>query len=176
MITFRHIDYEDLEMVGRWREKPRVTKYMATDCVYSEESQRKWFEGLVEKAMRKLTWVIECDFKPIGLINMADTSWMNRKTSWGYYIGEDDYTHLGAFIPCYFYNMIFSKRFNTIQAEVFSANKPVIAMHLLHGYEIMGVDIGGVKKNGKSHDITIMHLARETWESKKRFHHLEWKQ
>jgi RimJ/RimL family protein N-acetyltransferase len=139
---------------------------MYSDIIPDYENQLRWFN----KIDLNYYWVIEIDSTPIGVINLADIDFKNTHTSFGYYIGEQEYRFLGGMILPYFYNYIFDRfPINKIIAEVFAENEDVISIHLSHGYRRVGTLSEHVYKNEKYHDIKLLELKRKTWENLTRY-------
>ncbi|MDN3683967.1 GNAT family N-acetyltransferase [Vibrio sinaloensis] len=82
-------------------------------------------------------WIVQVNSVDVGLISLSDYDEASGTTSWGFYIGHDDYLGVGAFVPLYLYNFIFfkSSNVNKITAEVFYDNTNTIKLHTLHGYK-----------------------------------------
>jgi RimJ/RimL family protein N-acetyltransferase len=137
---------------------------MNSDVVPDYDAQLYWFNKLPQPI---LYWVIHYDDKPIGLINLADINLQHRRTSFGFYIGEDEYWYLGGFVLPYFYNFVFSTfPVNKIMAEVFADNKNVWRIHLRHGYRKIGMMDEHIYKNGEYHSMYMLELLKSDWEQK----------
>lgn len=164
-ITFSKLKADQLEMVLRWRTSEKVTKYMYSDIEYNMDNQLKWFRGVSGSNTDKY-WVISIKEVPVGLISLNQIDYTNRKTSWGYYIGNEDYRLYGGLIPPYLYNYVFSELgLNKITAEVMEGNEGVRKLHLMHGYREVGICSQHVFKNGNYHSVYIMELLKERWEN-----------
>lgn len=164
MIRFRKIEPYDLEMVGRWREKPRINAVMASQVTYNYLNQLNWYNRLFDSGYDGLNWIILDDTKPVGLICLSDFKPCLGTTSWGFYIGDDSF-NLGAMIPPYLYNKLFLEhsKIETIKAQVLFHNKKVIKLHLSHGYTIDGLE----------NDTLHMRLTKPAWSCQKRWHGLK---
>jgi UDP-4-amino-4,6-dideoxy-N-acetyl-beta-L-altrosamine N-acetyltransferase len=161
MFTFRRLRREDLELVLKWRFSPHVTRYMNTDIVPDIHSQINWFNKLPHPI---LYWIVVFDDLPIGLINLSDVNYMHGRTSFGYYIGEREYWHLGGLVLPYFYNYVFATfPIHKIVAEVFYLN-PIWRMHLTHGYRLVGTFLDHVYKNNEYHSVSVLELHKADWE------------
>ena len=134
-INFRPIDESDSEMVLNWRTSLRVTKFMVTDIEYDLNSQIKWIKSLKTR-FDYYVWIIQLNQIPIGVINLYDIDFESYSCSWGFYIGNEEYSGYGGFVPPYFYNFVFNVlSFKLINIKVFSDNLSVIKLHLKSGYE-----------------------------------------
>jgi hypothetical protein len=165
MITFRNISENDLEMIGRWREKPRIDSVMTTHYTYDPIKQKAWYDKIFNSGLECFNWIILDSDIPVGFINLQNFNRNERYTEWGWYIGADNF-FFGSIIPCYLYNMLFLKSnwIDTICAVVRSHNKSVIKLNLSYGYRIV--------KIGNDDGMVYMELDRDTWASNKRWHKL----
>ena len=97
MFKFIKLREEHLEMVLNWRTKESVTRYMNTDIEYNLYCQKKWFDNISNSKTEKY-WVIAFKGKSIGLISLNDIDYYNKRTRWGFYIGEEEYRMYGAIV------------------------------------------------------------------------------
>lgn len=163
MIRFIKLREEHLEQVLEWRTKEDVTQFMNTDIDKDMEKQRAWFRK-ISNSTTDFYWVIEIKEKPVGVISLNNIDYVNRRTSWGFYIGEEKYRLYGGIIPPYFYNYIFSKfDFHKITAEVMEGNDNVLKLNLFHGYRLVGVYKDHILKNGSYRDLNLLELLKEDW-------------
>jgi len=163
MFEFVRLEEQYLELVLRWRTSESVTRYMFTDIEYDLSRQRQWFDRLSNSTDKY--WLIKLKGMPIGLISLNGLDYANKRTSWGYYIGEDQYRMYGGLIPPYLYNFVFDHmKLNKIIAEVMEGNDSVIKMHRMHGYRDVGTYKEHIFKYGRYHDTHIMELLKEQWE------------
>lgn len=150
-------------MILKWRTRKDITKYMNTDIEYNIENQRKWFEYIKNDPNNKY-WVINFKEKPIGLIYLSDIDYSNKKTYWGYYIGEEKFKIYGSLIPKYLFFYVFAKMgFNKILAEVMEGNEKVLKLDKLLGFNFVGVLKNHIFKDGKYHNIYLLELLKENW-------------
>lgn len=163
MIRFIKLRESHLEQVLEWRTREDVTKFMNTDIDKDMDKQRVWFKKISESQTDKY-WLIEIKDISIGLISLNDIDSINKRASWGYYIGEEEYRLYGGIIPTYFYNYIFSKYdFHKIIAEVMDGNENVLKLNTLHGYRLVGIYKDHICKNGSFFDINVLELLRDDW-------------
>lgn len=169
VFTFRSMNTDDLPMVLRWRASDDINQVMLTEVTYDLAKQRLWFDSVSNDSSCRY-WIIEHDKHPIGVLNQSDIHPVHKRCSWGFYIGESDYKHLGGLIPPYFYNHVFlTSDILKLTAEVLSNNAKVMKLHRLHGYRSVGVYQSHIKKNDQWFDLHLFELAKDTWLSKKRF-------
>lgn len=163
MIRFIKLQEEHLEKVLEWRTQEDVTRFMNTDIEKDLNKQKEWFKKISDSQTDKY-WIIEIKGMPVGLLSLNDIDFVNKRASWGYYIGEEKYRLYGGIIPTYFYNYIFSKYdFHKITAEVMAGNDNVLKLNLLHGYRHIGTYKDHVFKNGSFFDIHMLELLKDHW-------------
>lgn len=169
MIRFIKLREAHLEQVLSWRTQEDVTKFMNTDIVKDMDNQREWFRR-VSNSLTDKYWVIVIKGNLVGVISLNSIDYINKRTSWGYYIGEEKYRLYGGIIPAYFYNYIFGKYgFNKITAEVMEGNSNVIKLNLFHGYRMVGVYKEHILKNGSYSDLNLMELLKKDWTKQIKF-------
>jgi len=163
MITFRTISEDDIEMIGRWRQKPRIDSMMSTHYTYDPIKQKEWYDKIFGPGLDCFHWIILDSDRPVGFLNLQKFDKDRRYTEWGWYIGEDDF-NFGSIIPCYLYNLLFnvSNLVDTIGAVVKKTNRNVIKLHLCHGYRLVKID----------YDMVYLELDKDTWLDNKRWHNL----
>jgi UDP-4-amino-4,6-dideoxy-N-acetyl-beta-L-altrosamine N-acetyltransferase len=169
MITFHEVEVDDAERILRWRMSQRVTKFMNTDVEFNLDNQRQWLESSYGKK-HYYHWIIKIEGRPVGLINVCDYDPVNKTSSWGFYIGDDDSVGYGAFIPPMLYNFLFYQlKVENIEVEVFYNNLSVIGLHQLHGYKFLPSKDRVIDKNGREILLVAMNLSSADWVSNKRF-------
>jgi len=169
MIRFIKLKEEHLEQVLEWRTQEDVTRFMNTDIEKDMDKQREWFRR-ISNSETDVYWIIEIREKPVGVISLNNIDDVNKRTSWGFYIGEEKYRLYGGIIPPYFYNYIFSTYdFHKITAEVMEGNSNVIKLNLLHGYRMVGVYKDHILKKGLFVDLNLLELLKEDWLKLKKF-------
>lgn len=157
---------DDLEQIMHWRMKPEVTKYMYTDPVLTLETQEKWFDSIKNDASVKY-WMIKIDGVKIGVINLRDIDYINRRCTWGYYIGDNSFRGRGiaSTLECNIYDYVFNiLNLNKFWCEVFSFNEKVISIHERFGSIIEGTLKQHIYKNGEFFDIVMMAITKDRWE------------
>ncbi len=161
---------DDAETIMRWRLKPRVTRYMRTDIEDDIDAQKKW---LIETNRREdyYHWLVCIGSRDlaIGFINIELLP--ENRATWGFYIGEDDFLNIGAFIPPYLYNHLFFKRkISILIAEVVPENVSLLKLHKMHGYKTMKIKKKAFSKNGEDFDLSVLELNSERWAQMSHYH------
>ena len=168
MFEFKRMREENLEMVLNWRLKPFVKHYLFTDVENNLEKQKNWFKKISTNPTYRY-WVIFMSGIPIGLVNLANLDFFNKRTNASYYIGEEKFLQFGGVVLPYFYNHIFLELgINKVHGEVIEGN-PILKIHLMHGYRLVGTMKDHVYKNDQLNNIHIVELMKDDWIKNKRF-------
>ncbi len=166
-IKLRNIREDDLEKIMYWRMKPNVTKYMYTDPVLTLEGQKKWFKSISEDPTCHY-WVIDVDGVGIGVLGIIDIDYDNKRCSWIWYIGEDDYRGKGIAkkIQLNLYDhVVYTLGLNRLYSQILTMNTHEIAnVHEPMGYIVEGVLKQHAYKNGEFLDVTMMGITKDHWE------------
>lgn len=165
MVILRNLVEKDQKMIKDWRMMPEVTKYMYTDPVITEESQKIWFRSIKYDQTVKY-WIINYDDKDIGLLNINNIDNKNLRCDWAYYIADESMRGkgIGKLIECNIYDYLFyTLNLRKVCCEVFAFNKKVIMLHEKFGAEIEGIRKKHIYKNGKEYDIVEMAILKEKW-------------
>lgn len=163
MISFRKLREEHLEQVLQWRTQEDVTRFMNTDIEQDMKKQVDWFTKVTDSVTEKY-WIIEVKNHPVGLIYLTDIDFVNLRTSWGFYIGEEEYRIYGGLIPPYLYNYVFLELgLHKITAEVMCDNTNVIKLNKLHGCREVGIYKDHIYKRERFHDVMMMELLKCDW-------------
>ncbi len=166
-LCLRRICEEDLEKIMHWRMTPEVTKYMYTDCQLTLDGQRKWFNKIM-RSKEDIYWIIQMDGVDIGLINMTDIDYQNKRCAWAYYIADTSFRGRGIAtrLECNIYDFAFGTlKLNKVCCEVFCFNEKVISIHQKFGADIEGKRKEHICKNGQYYDIVQMGINKEKWQS-----------
>jgi RimJ/RimL family protein N-acetyltransferase len=161
-VTFVRPTRDDAALMLGWRSQPRVTEFMKTDFTQPLEAQVAWLEACETRTDYE-HWLACYKGEKFGFINI---SWHDgrREADWGYYIGEESRTLLGATVPAYFYNHVFFELgLSAVYANVAEPNVGVLRLHRSHGYEDVGRIEKGIDKPALTCDLLRLRLAAETW-------------
>ena len=166
-IKFREIRINDAERILNWRTKERITRYMGSDINVSVKEQKEWIDDCYNKD-DYYHWMVTTNNIDIGTICIKNINLENNSTSWGFYIGDDNYLGYGGFIPPHFYNWVFNNlNLNEIKAYVFEDLKNVIGLHKTHGYEYINKENKLIIKNNRQIKVIAMTLKKEYWNFKR---------
>lgn len=166
-IKLRKIRISDLEKIMEWRMKPSITKYMNTDPMLTLEGQKIWLRKIQSDETCEY-WVIEVDGIGIGVLGIIDIDYKNKRCSWIWYIGEDDYRGKGIAkkIQLNLYDYVFYHMgLHRLYSHILSFNDHEINnVHIKCGYEVEGCMKDHIYKNGEFVDVTVMGITSDRWE------------
>jgi len=162
--ALRPMTEADLELVLSWRNSKRIRDISYTDHVISMAEHRAWF---VRTAQDKssLHFIFEYTGRPIGVVNITKINHEDKSCTWGFYLGETNLPKgCGSAMGFFALECMFERMFmHDITGEAFAFNEESLAFHKRLGFVEESRKIGGIVKNGKSEDIIIMRLSKESW-------------
>lgn len=164
-LALRRITLIKLEKIMYWRMSPEVTQYMFTDPELTLEKQKIWFER-INKDPSVSYWIINVNNIDIGVINLYDIDWNNKRCFWAYYIGDSSFRGMGIarHLECNIYDYVFLKLgMNKLCGEVLVFNEKVIEIHKKFGSEIEGIFKQHIYKKGRFIDVVRMAILKEKW-------------
>ena len=111
-------------------------------------------------------WLISYNGKNIGLVNIADIDYTNKRCTVGYYIGEKDFVGLGTmFLPPVYDYVFYKIKLNKIYGEFLDGNNLILGIHKYHGWRNVGVYKNHVIKSGKYFDVHLVELLSTEWKN-----------
>lgn len=157
------MEEQHLELVLEWRTSEHVTQYMYTDIEKNIDNQQKWFNR-ISQDNSQYYWIIQYKDQPIGLISLNQIDRVHKKATFGYYIGDLNYSIIAGRIHPYLYNFAFFKLdLNKLYAEVLEGNDGMMKMHLHYGFSHRATFQEHIYKYGKFHDVEYFELLASTW-------------
>ena len=169
-IRLRAIEPEDLALMVKWRNDPKVYQYFYEHEPLSLHMQKAWFENFLRKTDEK-TWIIEVieTGEHIGMVGITSIDWRNRRAEYGRLLIYPEKYHKGgygaeteALVLRYVFDHMNMNRF---ECEVFVSNENVIGLHKASGFKIEGILRQYVFKNGHYQDVVQMAILREEFYS-----------
>ena len=168
-ISFCALTREYLPTVYEWRRSNFVSQFMLTDVSDKYSNHVQWFDE-VASSSTCIYWVIKLGQVPVGIANLAEINWDKLECSAGYYIGDKNYTALGALPLPYLYNYVFiCLGFKRLFGQVREENYNIRRIHKMHGYrESAPYTCDGLRGSQEIRVISVELLARD-WLSKKQY-------
>ncbi len=164
-VKFRNIKLEDLEKVRTWRMKEEVSKYMYTDPDISADDQISWYKRVCNDDTKKY-WLINIDGVDVGVVNLYDIDYTNKRASWAYYIGDENIRGkgIGKIMELNVLNYVFEAMgFNKLCCEVLKENSFVVGLHEKYGSKIEGIRRQHALKRGTYMDVVEMGILQSEW-------------
>jgi UDP-4-amino-4,6-dideoxy-N-acetyl-beta-L-altrosamine N-acetyltransferase len=165
MIGLRDVCESDKPTLWRWRNKPEVRAYMYTDHEISEEEHDAWFARALADPTRRY-WIITCDGRDVGLVNLYEINPRQQTCSWAFYLGEEGLRGrgVGSHVEFAVLSHVFDRmNFRKLWCEVLATNDPVIRMHTKFGFQHEGTFRAHVLKQGTPADVVRLGILREEW-------------
>ena len=167
-IQIRAVEYEDLPLMAKWRNDPKVYRYFYEHEPLSLVMQKAWFEKLLQKPDARL-WIVETleAHEAIGTVGLVHIDWRNRRAEYGQLlIYPEEYRHGGygseveSLILRYFFDHM---NMNRLQGEVFTENENVLALHRKFGFKQEGLFRQYIFKEGRYRDVVYIAMLREDY-------------
>lgn len=170
LVSFREVLEEDAGKILRWRLMPRVADQMTTVVPPDLELQKKWIRNR-RSLPSYYHWIIQISNADSGLLSLTNFVFSSSSASWGFYIGEDKALGLGAVVPPYFYNWVFSTLgIDRLDVEVYEKNATVLAIHEFHGFRRVPSKDRVALKGGLDWPLVALTLSKSEWQERERFH------
>jgi len=163
MLKYICLKEEHAKLILRWRMMPHITKFMLTDIEEDFEKHKRWLKSVINNESCKY-WLISFESKYIGLVNLSEIDYRNKRCKTGYYIGEIEFIGLGALFLPPVYDYVFTKlKLNKIYGEVLDSNELILGIHKYHGWRNVGTFKNHVYKSGKYYDVHLIELLGSDW-------------
>ena len=169
MVTLREVQAADADTILAWRNCAEVSRYMFTDQVITPEQHATWFQRVSDDRRHKL-WIIVAESKNVGLANLYDIDWDNRRCYWGSYIADPGQRGrgIGSATELLVLSFVFDRLLlNKLNCEVLSFNTMAIAVHMKFGFTKEGLLRQHVYKSGRYHDVVSLGVLRQEWQERK---------
>jgi UDP-4-amino-4,6-dideoxy-N-acetyl-beta-L-altrosamine N-acetyltransferase len=156
-------------MVREWRNRPEVAKYMFSDHVITPEEQEAWFHKISHDQGYKI-WIIVCDGVDVGLANLYNIDFRNSRCYWGSYVAAPALRGkgIGSFVEFLVLTYVFDHlQLHKLCCEVMAFNRSAIDVYRSFGFKEEGVLRDHVFKAGSRHDVVVLGILREEWESQR---------
>lgn len=136
-ITLRRLTEDKIELVRRWRNDPKISKFMEFRDYITAEMQVAWFQKINND--QNYYYIIVFEGEEIGLINIRDVDRINGTGEPGMFIWEDKYLNSDISFRAIFTLMDFvfnDLKLKTIKAHILSDNKRAINFNKALGYKL----------------------------------------
>jgi UDP-4-amino-4,6-dideoxy-N-acetyl-beta-L-altrosamine N-acetyltransferase len=127
---------EDIELVRQWRNSPEINRYMEYRGYITFEQQKEWYQSINNDT--NLYFIIEHEYKKIGLINAKDINWEERSCESGVFYWDEEVYNTPVPIMV---SMILSETFVEIfemkvYARILKSNKRAIRYNGFMGFKL----------------------------------------
>jgi len=142
---------------------------MYTETYITPEQQKQWFESIKSKS-DEIHWIVECDGKLIGKVDLRKIDKQNKTAEWSFYIGEESARGSGAGVLIeyqtleYAFNVL---KLHKLNCAVLDFNTRVIDLHKKFGFVEEGKIRQQILKGDKYVDIVLLGILDEEWERQK---------
>lgn len=169
MIGLRDIRSGDREVLFHWRNLPEVAQYMYTDHEITLEEHTRWFASISNDSHRKY-WIITLDAIDVGLVNIYNLDWHNRRSYWAFYLASPMVRGrgVGSFVEYSILQYVFGElQLNKLCCEVLGFNEAVVNMHKNFGFIQEGLYRQHIFKDGNFIDVVALGILKDEWEIKR---------
>lgn len=83
------LTHDKIEMVRRWRNDPKISRYMLFRDYITQEMQQQWFDSINNE--KNLYYIVEYKTKEIGLINVKDIDYAEGIGEGGIFIADEKF-------------------------------------------------------------------------------------
>ena len=87
-VTLRRLTHDKIEKLRQWRNDPKIQQYMNYREYITSEMQERWFQTINND--NNLYFIIEYEGKEVGIINIKDIDYENKRGERGIFIYDDD--------------------------------------------------------------------------------------
>ena len=127
---------EDIELVRQWRNSPAINRYMEYRGYISREQQEEWYESVNNDT--NLYFIIEHEYKKIGMINARDINWEEKSCESGvFYWDEGVYNTPVPIMVAMILSETFVEIFEMkVYARILRSNKRAIRYNTFMGFRL----------------------------------------
>ncbi len=131
----KRLTHDKIELVRKWRNDPKISRYMEYREEITPEMQEQWFEKINND--NNLYYIIEADGKEIGLTNIRDIDYEKSIGELGIFIWDDDFlnTSYNFQVAICFLDFCFEElKLKKLFIHVLKDNKRAIKYNKMLGY------------------------------------------
>jgi len=165
-IYLRALCAEDYKLTYLWRNDREITDLLGGNTYFvSEEREKKWVENsiLSDRINLHLIICLQTNNQPIGMVNLANIDYLNRKTAFSIQIGAKDYHGKGIgkqATQLALEHAFYQLNLNKIYLTVLKDNERAIKLYKSMNFSADGTLREELYKNGKFHSLIIMSILR----------------
>lgn len=134
-VTLRQLQHDDIELVRRWRNHPKIQQYMSYREEITPEMQEKWYKRIDNNS--NYFFIIEHDGRDVGLINIRDIDTSRTYGESGIFIWDDDVLGQGVALRgglCMYDFAFDDLNLHFLKAHIFNTNPASIKYHSKYGF------------------------------------------
>lgn len=136
-IALERLTLDKIELLRNWRNDPKIQQYMEYREYITPEMQRNWFDRINNE--HNYYFIITCDGKDIGLVNLKDIDYERKCAEPGIFIYEDEFLNGDTGIRVALLNTDFA--FETLNLDflyghILKNNRRAIRFNSVFGYEL----------------------------------------
>ncbi|MGD0755400.1 MAG: GNAT family N-acetyltransferase [Bacteroidales bacterium] len=136
-VKLKLLTANDLELVRRWRNDPKIVRFMEFRDYITEEMQIKWFEKISNR--HHFFYIVEFEDKDIALANIKNVDFEHKTGEGGLFIWDDNYTDsiISYKITYALYDFAFENLgLSQIECHVLQDNKRAIDYNKSLGFKL----------------------------------------
>jgi Acetyltransferases, including N-acetylases of ribosomal proteins len=136
-VKLKLLTANDLELVRRWRNDPKIVRFMEFRDYITEDMQIKWFAKISNR--HHFFYIVEFEDKDIALANIKNIDFEYKTGESGLFIWDDNYTDsiISYKITYALYNFAFENLGLThIECHVLQDNKRAIDYNKSLGFKL----------------------------------------
>ncbi|MFW5714024.1 MAG: GNAT family N-acetyltransferase [Brevefilum sp.] len=175
-IRLRAVEKEDITSFLHWVNDEDVTENLFLFSPMSRFEEEKWYESMMKKPTSEHVLVIEVidqspqvDYRPIGTCQFQNLDWRSRSAEIGIMIGEKSFWDRGYGTETM--RLLLRHGFNTLNLhriwlQVYAKNKRGIRAYEKAGFVYEGKYRQAHYQEGEYHDIHLMSVLKEEWQTR----------
>ena len=166
-ISFRNIEYQDLETLRQWRNSPNIARNMFSFGVITKEQQQAWFESIY-RGERGHCWFVESAGTSVGYASLCLAERSNDCYEIGLYVGNQELIG-GGYGSAILFNLLY-EAFSKLNAhkvicEVLAFNTPAIKLYEKFGMQVQGYYKDFLKRGTERIDCVSYALFKQEWQN-----------
>jgi RimJ/RimL family protein N-acetyltransferase len=166
IVILRSIEPSDMDLMREMMNDPLIEK-MVVGWAWpvSSHSQEQWYNNSSNNGI-DFRFVIEFDGKAVGIVNLTNIDWKNRKatTAIKLHMSCPKRKGIGTDAVLAIERYAFEElQFNRLESSILAYNIPSEKLHLKCGWKIEGMQRSSIYKNNEFHDLKIVGLLKKDY-------------